>query len=261
VLRLLPFLNPDPLFREYQIKWRCVRAGSPHFPEEEIFMEETKSISIMNLIAIPALITLGITILRLVGELEHWPQPWFSTAGGGGGAIIGISWLPFIFGPYFALKLAGAGDRPSSLGKALGYAFFGLVVFVLGALLAQAAIRHPSNLILLAFLLMLAAAFIPGIGWRSLGNTLLAYALAARIPVLIVMFIAMRANGGQGLGTHYDAVPPTFAQASFAKRFLEMAIAPQLTLWIGWTVVVGSIFGGIAAAVSRRGNQVAPAAM
>ena len=74
-------------------------------------MEERKSISITSLITIPALITLGITILRLVGELEHWPKPWFSAAAGGGGAIIGISWLPIIFGPYFALKLAGAGDR------------------------------------------------------------------------------------------------------------------------------------------------------
>jgi len=31
----------------------------------------------------------------------------------------------------------------------------------------------------------------------------LAYAFAARIPVLVVMFIAMSANGGQGWGTHY----------------------------------------------------------
>ena len=37
-------------------------------------MEERKSISITSLITIPALITLGITILRLVGELEHWPK-------------------------------------------------------------------------------------------------------------------------------------------------------------------------------------------
>jgi hypothetical protein len=33
-----------------------------------------------------------------------------------------------------------------------------------------------------------------------------------------------------------------------------------LTLWIGWTVVVGSIFGVIAAAIARRGRQAALAA-
>ena len=120
-------------------------------------MEETKSISITRLITIPALITLGITVLRLVGELEHWPKPWFSAAAGGGGAIVGISWLPIIFGPYFALKLAGAGDRPSSIGKGIGLALAGLVVMALGGVLAGATASHPSFLTVIAFLLMLVA--------------------------------------------------------------------------------------------------------
>jgi hypothetical protein len=224
-------------------------------------MEEIKSISIKSLITIPALITLGITILRLVGELEHWPKPWFSAAAGGGGAIIGISWLPIIFGPYFALKLAGAGDGPSSVGKAVGFAVLGLVVLVLGIVLAGATFAHHPGLALVAFLVMLVAAFIPGIGWRSLGNTLLAYAFAARIPVVIVMFLAMRGNGGQGWGTHYDAVESTFAQATFARKFFYMAFLPQMTGWIGWTVVVGSILGTIVAALALRGKQAAPAAV
>jgi len=69
-------------------------------------MGDAKSISISKLIIIPAVITLGVTILRLVGELAHWPTPWFSAVAGGGAAVVGISWLPIIFGPYFALKLA-----------------------------------------------------------------------------------------------------------------------------------------------------------
>jgi hypothetical protein len=224
-------------------------------------MEERKSMSIMGLITIPALITLGITILRLVGELEHWPKPLFSAAAGGGFAIVGISWLPIVFGPYFALKLAGAGDWPSSVGKAVGFAVLGLVVFVLGMFWAQSTFSHPSMLTLVAFLVMLVAAFIPGIGWRSLGNTLIAYAFAARIPVLIVMFLAMRGNGGQGWGTHYDAVAPMFATASFARKFVDEAVLPQMTSWVGWTVVLGSILGVIVAALARRGKQAAPAAV
>jgi hypothetical protein len=223
-------------------------------------MEETKSISIASLITIPALITLGITILRLVGELEHWPKPWFSTAAGGGAAIIGISWLPIIFGPYFAWKLAGAGEGPSNVGKAVGFAFLGLVVYLLGMFWAQSTFSHPSMLTLVAFLVMLVAAFIPGIGWRSLGNTLIAYAFAARIPVLIVMFLAMRGNGGQGWGTHYDAIAPMFANASFARKFVDEALLPQMTMWIGWTVVLGAILGVIVVAIAGRGKQVAPAA-
>ena len=223
-------------------------------------MADTKPVSIASLITIPALISLGITILRLVGELQHWPKPWFNTAAGGGGAVIGISWLPIIFGPYFAVKLAGAGDRPSSAGKAIGFAFLGVVVLILGGFWAASTFSHPSILTLVAFLVMLAAAFIPRIGWRSFGNTVLAYAFAARLPVLIVMFLAMRGNGGEGWGTHYDAVSPMFTHASLAKKFLYEAFVPQMTMWIGWTAVVGSVFGPTVAAVVRQGKRAAQAA-
>ncbi len=224
-------------------------------------MANTKSVSITSLITIPALITLGITILRLVGELQHWPKPWFSTAAGGGGAIVGISWLPIMFGPYFAVKLAGGGDRPSSVGKAIGFAFLGLAVFFLAVFWAQSTFSHPSILTLIAFLTMLVVAFIPRIGWRSLGNTLLAYAFAARIPVLIVMYLAMRGDGGEGWGTHYDAVMPMFVHAPLAKKFLYEAFVPQMTMWIGWTVVVASLIGIIIVAVVRPGKRAAQAAV
>jgi hypothetical protein len=223
-------------------------------------MKETRPTSIAGLIAIPALITLGITILRLVGELEHWPKPWFSAAAGGGGAIVGISWLPIIFGPYFAWKLAGAGEGPSSAGKAIGFAFLGLALLVVSGVIAQRSFAHHRFVALLGMLLMLVSAFIPGIGWRALGNTLLAYAFAARIPVLIVMLVAMLGNGGQGWGTHYDVAPPSFAARSFAAKFFDVAVLPQMTLWIGWTVVFGSIIGTIVAALSRRGKAVVASA-
>jgi len=224
-------------------------------------MEETRATSLTSLITIPAVITLGITILRLVGELERWPKPWFNAAAGGGGAIVGISWLPIIFGPYFAAKLAGAGEGPTSVGKAIGLALAGFVVVVLGGWIAvTAATKQNANLAVLGFLVILVAGFIARLGWGSLGNTLFAYAFAARIPVLIVMFIAMSANGGQGWGTHYDVVPPGFPYHAFAAKFFYTALVPQMTLWIGFTVVVGSIFGAIAAALAGRKKTVVASA-
>jgi hypothetical protein len=147
------------------------------------------------------------------------------------------------------------------MAKAVGFAFLGLVVFVLAGLLLQLTYAHHQNLTLVAFIVMLIAAFIPGIGWRSLGNSLVAYAFAARIPVLIVMLLAMRGNGGRGWGTHYDVAPPNFPPHSFAAKFLYLAILPQMTWWIGWTVVLGAILGVIVAAIARRGKQAAPAAL
>jgi hypothetical protein len=223
-------------------------------------MTDAKSASITTLIAIPAAITLCVTILRLIGELQGWSPLFFNRAAGGGAAVMGISWLPIIFGPYFAVKLARAGEGPSSTGKSIGFACLGLVVYFLAGLWFSSTFSHPTYLTLLPILLMLVTAFIPGIGWRSLGNTLLAYALAARIPVVIVMFFAMQGNGGQGWGTHYDAVAPMFAHASFAKKFLYEALLPQMTMWIGWTVVVGSVVGAVVAAFARRGREAAPAA-
>ncbi len=203
-----------------------------------------------QLILWPSLITLGITILRLLGELKGWPHPWFNAAPGGGGAIIGISWLPIIFGPYFALKLAGSGEGPSGYGKAFGLTLAGLVVLFAGGFLAARAASHsgPLSLVLVGMVLMLLAAFVPWTGWRSLIRVLLAYAFAARIPVLIVMAMAMHARWG----THYDVVPPAFADASFARRFFYFALLPQMMSWIGFTVIVGSLFGEIAASIFGR---------
>jgi hypothetical protein len=227
---------------------------------KEIFMANDRSVSIASLITVPALITLAITILRLEGELRHWGAPWFNSAAGGGGALVGISWLPIIFGPYFAYKLAAAGEGPPSMGKAAGFLALGLVVFALAGFLMQSTFSNPSGVTVAAFVLMLIAAFIPRIGWRALGNTLIAYAFAARIPVLVVMFLAMRGNGGKGWGTHYDAILPFFQSKPFGVRFLYEAVLPQMTLWIGYTVVLGTLLGIILVAVLRPGRRAAPAA-
>jgi hypothetical protein len=201
-----------------------------------------------QLILWPALITLAITILRLVGELQHWGSPWFSTSAGGGAAIVGISWLPILFGPYFAFKLARAGDSPAGYGKAFAATFGALLVLVLGAVLVGVTEAHPGPLTLLGFLIMLGAAFIPRIGWKSLGSSLLAYAFAARIPVLIVMYLAMKGNWG----THYDVAPAAYANLDLGRKFFAIAFLPQMFLWIGYTVIIGSLFGNIVAALAWR---------
>jgi hypothetical protein len=219
-------------------------------------MDERKTT--WSLIAIPAAITLAITVVRLVGELEHWPAPWFNNAAGGGAAIIGISWLPIFFGPWFALKLARSGEAPSSGLKAIGFAVLSVVVLV-GSGFWVGKSQNLSYMLLVPFVFMLVSAFIPGIGWPSLGKTLLAYAFAARVPVLVVMYIAMSANGGQGWGTHYDAIDPRLASFSFMRKYMYEAFVPQMTLWIGWTVAVGALFGSVTAALARLGKRAAPA--
>ena len=55
----------------------------------------------------PAVITLAVTLLRLVGELQGWSPLLFNREAGGGGALVGISWLVPVFGAWFGWKLAG----------------------------------------------------------------------------------------------------------------------------------------------------------
>ncbi len=218
-------------------------------------------VSIGSLILVPAIITLAVTILRLIGEVQGWSPLFFNKAAGGGGAIVGISWLPIIFGPYFGWKLAAAGDGPSSWGKAIGASGAALVVFVLGTIVFFVGVtKHMNTVVLVGSVLNLVSAFMPRIGWKAFGNALVAYAFAARIPVLIVMYIAMSANGGQGWGTHYDVAEPGFTVTSLTQKFVDLSVIPQLGFWIAWTAVVAGVLGSIFAAIFARRRAPAVAA-
>lgn len=218
---------------------RVAKVARPH--GESKARETARRIG--KLIVIPSVIALAITILRLVGELQHWPRPWVSNTSSES-AVIDIMWLPLIFGPYFARKLAAAGEGPSSNREAIGMSALGLLAIGLDELFFYAPVgtKLGTALFLLGSVLMLASAFIPRLGWRSLGNTLLAYAVAARIPVVVVMSIAMRGNSGQGWGTHYDEMPSALAELSFWGKFVY-GFAPQMTSWIGFFVVLGGFVG------------------
>ena len=195
----------------------------------------------------PAIITLAVTALRLVGELQGWDQRYFNRAGGGGGAIIGISWLPLFFGVYFAWRLVRAGAGPASLGKALGMAVLAVVIFP--AVLWLASILGVSQIgtIVIACIVALGAGTVACQGWPELGKTLFVYALLARVPVAVLMLPAILGRWG----THYDALPPNFPAYSPVVTWALVGLFPQMTLWIGLTLVMGMLTGSITAAALR----------
>lgn len=214
-------------------------------------------LSIWHLIFIPAVITLAITLLRLAGELERWNQVLFGRAAGGGMAIVGISWLPFIFGPYFAVKLARSGNPAKSVAKTIIFAFLGIVLGFGGAILSEAQKIHFPGKEIVGLLVTIAGALTIIPFWPRLFKALIGYAFAARIPVLIVMYFAMRGQWG----THYDALALGFTpNTPFWTRYLYLAFVPQMTAWIVYTVAVGAFIGGIFAALMVRKRPQAPAA-
>jgi len=215
--------------------------------------------SIRKLVFWPAVITFAITILRLVGELQNWSPALFNRAAGGGGALIGISWLPPIFGILFAVQLVRMGHAPATGGRAIARALLGVVttVAIIGAGIALKILG--DNQFSLGGLMLFTGALAAGAavawtGWPDLGRTMLAYAFAARIPVALVMLVAIISNWG----THYDVAPPNFPDMSPFMKWLMIGALPQFTTWIAITVLMGALFGAIAGAVAmRRGAPVA----
>ncbi len=167
-------------------------------------MPEVTGADIKKLITVPAIITLVITLVRLFAELGNLPSWLASKESGGGGAVIGITWLVPVFAIYFAIKLVGSS----------------------------------------------------GTFWKNLARTLLYYGLAARIPVIIIMGLAIFGNWG----THYDAFPPEMADMSPTVKFLLGGVVTQLLLWVGiWTVGIGTLVGVVASKIVGPKNREARA--
>ena len=80
-------------------------------------------------------------------------------------------------------------------------------------------------------------------GWPRLGSLLFAYALAARVPVVLVMGLAIRWSWG----THYDALAARLsAHDSPRSRWWWTGVVPQMTIWVAATVIVGALSGALA---------------
>jgi hypothetical protein len=213
----------------------------------------TAEVSIGRMIVVPAIITFAVTLIRLVGEVMNWSPRLFNREAGGGGALIGIVWLVPVFAIYFALKLVHAGQGPRRAGAAIGWSVFAIVVFALAGVIGGAAHAGPLAFLSLFAVSSVAAVAVAWRGWPVLARVLFAYGLAARVPVAAVMLVAMLA----GWGTHYEKGPPNFPAMSTVATWFWIGLVPQLTLWIAFTVAVGMLFGGLAAAVALRGSGTA----
>jgi len=218
-----------------------------------------------KLILVPALISLAVTLLRLVGELQRWSPALFNRGDKPfSPSLVGIVWLVPVFGAWFGWKLTRAGSGPGSLGRSFGLALAAVAVLPLTAFLAPRAGLVPEHMwrpnvpltesftILSVFVVAFFVGIALGIlAWPALGRTLLAYGLAARIPIALLMLVAMLGNWG----THYDARPPY--QMSALGWWVAIGLVPQLSFWMWVTIVFGARFGIAAAAIARRRGAAA----
>lgn len=213
------------------------------------------TLSIRRLVLVPALITLAVTLLRLAGELLRWSPALFNREPGGGGALVGIVWLIFVFGIYFGIRLDRAGEGPASLGRALGWT---LLAFAINTALGFGSFKlFPSPVAQLGIFALTSwlAIWVARPGWPALWRVLLAYGLAARIPVIMIMLPAISG----GWDTHYAKPAPDFPPMGAWGLFFWTALVPQLSVWIYLTIVGGMLFGALAVWIRRLMGKPAAA--
>ncbi len=137
----------------------------------------------LSLVWPAALVTLAVTLLRLVGELRGWNPEYFSRLPGGGLAIVGITWLVPFVGAYFGWHLARARVSIPELTGLVGWNAAAIAVGLgIGAGLEKAVQPSATNTLLLWAVVSLLVAAMSLSTWPTIGQLLLAYALAARIP-------------------------------------------------------------------------------
>jgi hypothetical protein len=206
------------------------------------------SASRRRLLVVATLVTLAVTVLRVVGEMAHWSPALFNRDPGGPGALVGIVWLIPVFGVLFALALARGGAGPRSAGAAAGWAALAFAICVAFGIASTIVFpKSPTAQLAIFGVGSWVSIVIARRGWPELWRTLLVYGLAARIPVIVIMFLAIFGEWD----SHYAKARPDFPPMGHWGLFAWTAVLPQLSIWIYLTVVGGMLFGSLALGVRR----------
>lgn len=214
---------------------------------------EGKAPGVLSLVLVPALLTLAVSVIRLCGEIYGWSEAVFGKPeAGGGSALLGISWLIFVFGLWFGFRLQRAGAGPASRGRALvigivavGIVFGGMPLLKALDVMWFPDADHPGEPRGLGWMmgLMAVGCVVSAIAWGRAAMTLLVYGLCARLPVILITWIAV---GQPGWNTHYTKIPPFFTNVAEADR-LSFLLLPQMTFWPCLTVMGGTLMACIGA--------------
>lgn len=201
--------------------------------------------SIVRLILWPTLITLLVNAARLVAE----QQGWGTTASGGAGFWLGITWLALVFGGWFGWQLRRAGSTPT-LGPAWLWSLAALLAIAGTAVWrfsqidrtdpSAAAMPPLRTAVLVIVSVAVPMALLQFVVWRRLALVLLLYGVVARATVVAFTWLAKQ----QGWDTHYTKFGPAGIQVDLQTTMVSATIA-QFGFWVPFTIVAGSLAGAI----------------
>lgn len=193
-------------------------------------------------------LTLVVTVVRLIGELQSWDATWFSSEPGSPGNPFGIVWLVPVAGILFGRRLARSGGAPRFVAgffvPMFGFLALMMTMFLVGDHYEGEQLLEVMDYVMVgALAVSLLALFV----WPRAFVALLGYALLARVPVMLIQYLDIQ-NGWQ---THYGRVPPGLEGLSADAR-IWMLTKAQGCFWVAFTVLLGTAFAAIGAASVRR---------
>jgi len=199
-----------------------------------------------RLILWPSVITLAITAVRLLGEVEGW----INVDAGGAFALLGITWCVFVFGGWFGLHLARAGSVPRVTRAPLWLLLLALAIMAVagwqfGGLdrkdTSDAAFELLREKGLIVCVCALVAMLVTFALWPRQAWTMLCYGVVARLGVLAATWLAKH----QGWETHHVKFGPAQIQRESMADTMIGAAFPQLLFWVPFTVVMGTLTGSL----------------
>jgi hypothetical protein len=213
---------------------------------------QSATLSTARLILWPSVLTLLISVARLVAE----QQGHVTTASGGRGLLLGITWCIFVFGAWLGWRLARSGQRPRVARPWLWallalLAVAGTIVWQFRPFLAaertEAVYQHLRNAVLVIVAVTAVAAAAMFAVWPRLAWTMLLYALPTRATVVALTWLAKQ----QGWDTHYTKFGPSGFEREMGDTMLSASVA-QFGGWVPFTVVGGVFAGSVLASFVRR---------
>lgn len=205
----------------------------------------------LRLLLWPSLLTLVLSVARLVGEVQGWLPP----TSGGALHPLGIVWCVFVFGAWFGWRLLRAGlgprvRRPWAWALVALLAFAGTVMWrfrpFLGAGTDDATFQQLRTAVLVIVSVVLAAGALMFVVWPRLAWLMLLYGLLARGTVVALTILAKQ----RGWNTHYTKFGPSGIERDMGDTIVSASVA-QFGGWVPFTIVGGVLAGSVVAAARR----------
>lgn len=205
----------------------------------------------LRLVLWPVLLTLVVNVLRLVLQV----QGVVGTGSGGGGALVGITWLIFLFGGVLGWRIART--HPPRWRPAWLWTLLALIAILVTVILGFSGIdrvdqseegfqKLRQTVLIGCGVAILMALFCAAV-WPRLAGAMLLYALPTRATVLVLTWLA-KSNQWD---THYTKFGPSGIERESMSETLVSAGAAQFGFWVPFTVVGGCLAGAVAGALRK----------